>query len=77
MLHKKHVVLFVIRNVKKGFLHDLSISFICIIREHSLQYNVHKIRYLGGVPKHGLDLILDHEGIVLCKINVRDDDICW
>jgi hypothetical protein len=77
MLHKKRVVFFVIRNVKMGLLHDLSISFIYIVREHSPQCNVHKNRYLGGVPVHGLDLILDHERIVLRKIDVRDDDICW
>jgi hypothetical protein len=55
MLYKKHVVLFVIRNVKIGLLHDLSISFICIVREHSPQCNMHKNRYLGGVPVYGLD----------------------
>jgi hypothetical protein len=77
ILHKKCVVLTVIKFVKMGLLQELRIWFHRVICWIQPIREINKHGHLMRCPMHILDFILHLEAVILCKINVGKYSIIW
>jgi hypothetical protein len=71
MLNKKSVMLFVISNIKMGFLNYFKLIVSLIIIRVKTTHDMNKDGNMEWMPMHGLDFIINLEGVIFCKVNVR------